>query len=740
MRHTLPAVALSAAALGAVPGAAVARKDADPCPADPQAVSPDPAVPEKCVCPPTPGAPGDPTATPPPAGADPSAEPLPQPMGPAPAPGKHPDPGAPACGEPDSPQPERPKPDPAPLGPKPDAYPLHRPRHAHPPAHKKKPRHKARRAPSRSKRVPNAPRPRVDTTHALAPTRRPRPLPVPKAVRRLRVPLFLLPIYRAAEARYGVPWSLLAAINEIESDFGRNPRVSTAGALGWMQFMPPTWQLYGEDANLDGHRDPYNPVDAIFAAARYLSASGAGGDVRTALFAYNHADWYVDDVLARARRIERAGAPLIDVLTSLAYARLPVTASASWRMVGRGARRAVTIYAPPGSDVVAVSDGVIVGLGRSTRLGRYVVLRDLAGNLFTYARLGRLAAHHLVASSAGASGTGQGKTTKVRLFAHPARPAARAAGGLEQLLEAGVPVPGYSTFWGGPAGVLPGQGPKLRQRPLRVGARVAGGTLLGSVGGAGRSGAGRIHFEIRPAGRQSPRIDPRPLLEAWRLLAAAGAFRPSGTTALDGMQAQLAIRQGVSVPLPLLERRVLHDPRIAIYPCGRADISAGRIDRRVLVTLEFLAEASLDPTVTSLECAHSYYTSSGNVSEHSSGDAVDIAAINGVPILGHQGSDSIADVTIRRLLTLSGAMKPHQIISLMTYDGTDNTLSLPDHADHIHVGFRPRRKPGAPTRGTPLPTFTRRDWMELGSRLSAIPSPRVPVSRRLRPRPAARAR
>ena len=82
-------------------------------------------------------------------------------------------------------------------------------------------------------------------------------------------------------------------------------------------------------------------------------------------------------------------------------------------------------------------------------------------------------------------------------------------------------------------------------------------------------------------------------------------------------------------------------------------------------------------------------TASGNVSEHSTGNAVDIAAINGIPILGHQGAGSITDITIRRLLTLQGTMKPHQIISLMTFDGADNTLSLPDHNDHIHVGFRP---------------------------------------------------
>ena len=77
------------------------------------------------------------------------------------------------------------------------------------------------------------------------------------------------------------------------------------------------------------------------------------------------------------------------------------------------------------------------------------------------------------------------------------------------------------------------------------------------------------------------------------------------------------------------------------------------------------------------------------MSEHTTGTAVDIAAVNGIPIYGHQGPGSITDVTIQRLLTLQGTMKPHQIISLMTFKGADNTLAMADHDDHIHVGWRP---------------------------------------------------
>ena len=87
-------------------------------------------------------------------------------------------------------------------------------------------------------------------------------------IQRFRIPIFLLPIYQAAGIEYGVRWEVLAAINEIETDYGRNLNVSSAGAQGWMQFMPATWKMYGTDANRDGERDPYNPVDAIFAAAQ----------------------------------------------------------------------------------------------------------------------------------------------------------------------------------------------------------------------------------------------------------------------------------------------------------------------------------------------------------------------------------------------------------------------------------------------------------------------------------------
>jgi Transglycosylase SLT domain len=117
------------------------------------------------------------------------------------------------------------------------------------------------------------------------------------------VPPVLIPIYQRAAAAYDLgpqgP-AVLAGINEIETAFGTNLNVSSAGAMGWMQFIPSSWEAYGVDANGDGVADPYNPEDAIFAAASYLSAAGMPENTYDAIFAYNHADWYVADVLANA--------------------------------------------------------------------------------------------------------------------------------------------------------------------------------------------------------------------------------------------------------------------------------------------------------------------------------------------------------------------------------------------------------------------------------------------------------
>ena len=110
----------------------------------------------------------------------------------------------------------------------------------------------------------------------------------------------LLALWQQAGAAYGIPWQVLAAINKVESNWGRNMGPSSAGAIGWMQFMPSTWLRWGVDANGDGVADPWNPADAIFSAARYLAAAGGTTDLYRGVYAYNHADWYVNEVLSLA--------------------------------------------------------------------------------------------------------------------------------------------------------------------------------------------------------------------------------------------------------------------------------------------------------------------------------------------------------------------------------------------------------------------------------------------------------
>ena len=107
-------------------------------------------------------------------------------------------------------------------------------------------------------------------------------------------------LWQRAGAAYGIPWELLASINKIESNFGRNMGPSSAGAIGWMQFMPDTWLGWGMDGSGDGFSDPWNAENAVYSAARYLAAAGGRFDLQRAVFAYNHAQWYVDQVLQLA--------------------------------------------------------------------------------------------------------------------------------------------------------------------------------------------------------------------------------------------------------------------------------------------------------------------------------------------------------------------------------------------------------------------------------------------------------
>lgn len=137
----------------------------------------------------------------------------------------------------------------------------------------------------------------------------------------------LLAHYREARRRFGVPVYVLAAVNFIESAFGRLRNTSTAGAQGPMQFIPSTWAAYGMGGNIR------SPRDAILGAANYLSASGAPGDLRGALYAYNPSDHYVNAVLAYANRIRRDPRAFLSYYSWQVYVR---TTAGTRRITGPG--------------------------------------------------------------------------------------------------------------------------------------------------------------------------------------------------------------------------------------------------------------------------------------------------------------------------------------------------------------------------------------------------------------------
>jgi hypothetical protein len=118
-------------------------------------------------------------------------------------------------------------------------------------------------------------------------------------------PDYLALYHSAAQTCPGLSWTVLAAIGQVESGHGRNPGVSSAGAIGPMQFLPATFASYAVDGDHDGSVDIMSPADAVFTAARYLCANGAGGGsgaLAAAVWHYNHADWYVQMVLTLARQ------------------------------------------------------------------------------------------------------------------------------------------------------------------------------------------------------------------------------------------------------------------------------------------------------------------------------------------------------------------------------------------------------------------------------------------------------
>jgi hypothetical protein len=552
----------------------------------------------------------------------------------------------------------------------------------------------------------------------------PAPIGVPNfVIDSFEIPPFLLPIYQACGTEYGIPWEVLASINKIETGFGTNLNVSSAGAVGWMQFLPSSWEAYGLDANGDGRKDPYNPVDAICAAAHYLKVAGGTKDLYNAILAYNHADWYVQEVLLYARAYGRLPSDLVGSLTGLTEgAHFPIAANARYAddvsaraslnssaasavissanaaeaISSSPTPRGINIFSAQDAPVVAVNDGVIRKMGQSAKLGKFVVLEDTYGNRYTYAELGRIVRDHRTVVTPG------GGEERLPVESQDLRPRLRA------LPERGKSVP---------KAAAPADG------SLRVGSKVIADTVLGRVGAGDGNVDPHINFSIRPAGRGAPQIDPKPILDGWKLLEATAIYRAKGK---DPFKSQLSGAGVLLLSKDALEQRVLDDKGLSIYECGRQDIETGQIDRRVLAVLEYLRSKGFELTITALKCGHGYLTTSGNVSEHSTGDAVDIAAIDGLPVTGHQGPGTLVDKLIRDVLALQGTMHPHQVISLEDLPG-GTSFAMADHYDHVHIGYYP-----VATEATPLEsefsTLLKPDqWQRLIGRLGEIENPEVPI-------------
>ena len=411
----------------------------------------------------------------------------------------------------------------------------------------------------------------------------PAPLGVPNFfIDSFQIPPFLLPIYQAAGIEYDVPWQVLAAINEIETDYGRNLSVSSAGAVGWMQFLPSTWKEWGVDANGDGVADPYNPVDAIFTAARYLHAAGASKNLSQAIFAYNHAGWYVQSVLLRAKLIGGMPDKLIGALTGLVEGHFPVAAPAKYadsnvdklakeHIKSGQRRRGDRLRARRHGRLDLRQAGLAGDRGQrrqdradrsDPQLGRYIELQDSTGNIYTYAHLGTIPSKYPVpkpvkltakeiakelpprrptaeAAVAGSSaGTQQthrrprrtSKATKTlkssspadacsvspapreparpsrspprmvkeRLFADPSRPASYAAGGSQQLKNSAARSRTSATTSRTSLHLGKNQ---YTLKPLKAGAIVVAGTILGRIAAPSKTTASHLVFMIRRRAR-----------------------------------------------------------------------------------------------------------------------------------------------------------------------------------------------------------------------------------------------
>jgi murein DD-endopeptidase MepM/ murein hydrolase activator NlpD len=205
------------------------------------------------------------------------------------------------------------------------------------------------------------------------------------------IPPDYLRLYQGAGQLYGLDWVMLAAIGSIESGHGVNVGPSSAGALGPMQFMPATWASYGIDGDGDGRKDALNPADAIPSAARLLRANGAPADWPRAIFAYNHAGWYVQDVLAQAERYRGActAAAPVEGGGRLSWPVIgPVTSQFCERRPWERCHPGIDIAVPSGTEVHAAARGVVTLAQPVSGYGNFVCVTHGPKLTTCYAHLG----------------------------------------------------------------------------------------------------------------------------------------------------------------------------------------------------------------------------------------------------------------------------------------------------------------------------------------------------------------
>ena len=413
-------------------------------------------------------------------------------------------------------------------------------------------------------------------------------------------PVELLPIYQQASDAYGLgpqgP-AILAAINGIESGFGANLGPSSAGAIGWMQFLPSSWETYGVDADGDGKADPNDPQDAIFAAASYLHAAGMPADTAGAIFAYNHADWYVAEVLANAG----------------CYGSFDGTFSLT-----------------PGKPVIscAPAKGEFIS-------DRYMHAFEEAAGRYDLGRRGvwALAGVARLESNFGVS------MNKAQM---------RLSGPL------GLDRDEWNRF------EVDGDGDGLIRRAT---IEDSAATLAREIWSRGDLRTGLfLHNQAQWYVDQA--------LEQGDAIA--------GHCQTRTVEWNLALPTPTSAPINWANLTLSNGLEMR-------DIQSGALDPRIMSLLGMITQTHR-VTIAALRSDHSEYTTSGNVSNHFFGRAMDIAAVDGVSCTDVAPTSPCGELG-RTLTLLPAPLHPTELIYCFDLDGPGPAFARADHCDHVHAGY-----------------------------------------------------